>query len=150
MKNDAILNLTKEILDVMGVLYQEVKITEEDSRVKVSIYTNKDSKILIGKRGATLFSLSFIINIIVKKKIGEDNQVFVDVNDYQKENLNTIKQKALTVAERVKSFQMDMELEPMNSFERRFVHSLFDDKSGVETKSKGFGEERRVVVMLKK
>ncbi len=144
------IGLTEELLDVMGASYDKVEAKKEDDRVVVSIYTEKDSKILIGKYGANLLSLTRILNLIVKRKHGEDIQMFVDVNDYYKENLANIKKKALMVADRVRSFQVDMELEPMNPLERRFVHSLFSEGSGITTKSKGSGNERRVVVSIKK
>ena len=149
-KKENITNLTKEFLDLMGASYESVEISDGDKRTVISIYTKKDSKILIGKHGANLMSLTLVLNIITKKRFGDEMQIFVDVNDYHKENLDVIKKKALMVAERVKSFQVDMELDPMNAFERRFVHSLFDDNSGVVTRSKGSGNERRIVVSIKK
>ncbi len=145
-----LLNLTEEFLNKMGVSYDSLDTKEEEGRVTVLIYTKNDSKILIGKFGANLLSLTRVLNLIVKKKYGREAQIFLDVNDYYKENLSLIKKKALMIAERVKSYQIDMELEPMNALERRFVHSLFGIKSGITTKSKGFGDERRVVVSVQK
>jgi len=149
-KNKNILDLVKNFLDLMGLSYDDINVFDEENRMVVSIFTKKDSKLLIGKYGANLLSLTLIINIILKKKFDNSVQVFVDVNDYHKENLDTIRKKALMTAERVKSFQIDMELEPMNAFERRYVHSLFDENSGIITKSKGYGNERRVIVSVKK
>lgn len=145
-----LLNLTEEFLGKMGVSYDSLDTKEEEGRMTVLIYTKNDSKILIGKFGANLFSLTRVLNLIVKKKYGRDAQIFLDVNDYYKENLDLIKKKALMIAERVKSYQIEMELEPMNALERRFVHSLFGVKSGITTRSKGFGDERRVVVGIQK
>lgn len=142
------LNLTEEFLDKMGISYDSLDTKEEEGRVTVLIYTKNNSKILIGKFGANLFSLTRVLNLIVKKRYGREAQIFLDVNDYYKENLELIRKKALMVAERVKSYEMDMELEPMNALERRFVHSLFSTKSGITTKSKGYGDERRIVITV--
>lgn len=142
------LNLIEEFLSKMGISYDSLDTKEEEGALTVLIYSKNDSKILIGKFGANLFSLTRVLNLIVKKKYGREAQIFLDVNDYYKDNLELIRKKALMVAERVKSYQMDMELEPMNALERRYVHSLFGTKSGVTTKSKGFGNERRVVVSV--
>ncbi len=144
------IELTKEFLDAMGASYENIEARDEDGRMIVAVYTEKDSKILIGRFGVNLISLTRVLNIIVKRKFGKDAQVFIDINDYYKENLDNIKKKALMIAERVKSFQVDMELEPMNPLERRFVHSLFGNSSGITTRSKGVGNERRVVVSLRK
>lgn len=149
-KKENVTKVAKKVLNLMSVSYDSVDVSSGEKRTIISIYSKKDSKILIGKYGANLLSLTLILNIIIKKKIDNNLQIFVDVNDYHKENLDVIKNKALMVAERVKSFQVDMELDPMNAFERRFVHSLFDENSGVITQSKGSGNERRIVVSVKK
>ncbi|MGM0629144.1 MAG: protein jag [Patescibacteria group bacterium] len=149
-ENNKTTDLAKEMLNSMGVSYEEVIMREEGGVTTISVYSQKDSKILIGKQGANLLAITLLLNMMAKKKYDPDIQVFVDVNDYQKENLDLIKQKALTVADRVKSFQVNMELDPMNSLERRFVHSLFSNDPYVSTHSKGMGKERRIVVELKK
>lgn len=144
------LELAREFLDLMGVSYSEVKVNEDNGITMVSVYTDSDSKILIGKQGTNLLSLTLIFNMIVKKKYGQEYQVFVDVNDYQKNNLELIKKKASIVVERVKSFQVDMELEPMNSLERRFVHSLFGNEPDIITCSSGTGGNRKITVCVKR
>ncbi len=143
-------DIARDILDAMGISYESINVEEEEGRTTIAIYTKKDSKILIGRSGANLMSLSRILNLIAKRKHGNEVQLFVDVNDYYKENLDMIRKKAIMVAERVRSYQVDMELEPMNPFERRFVHSLFGEGSDIATRSKGVGSERRIVVSIKK
>ncbi|MFP4022496.1 MAG: protein jag [Candidatus Paceibacterota bacterium] len=149
-ENETTLELARSFFNAMGIAYEDLTVKEEDGRLNVLLYSKNDSKILIGKGGANLISLTLILNLIVKKKIGPEAQIFVDINDYHKENLDMIKKKALMVAERVRSFQVDMELDPMNPMERRFVHSLFSNDPGVMTESKGTGRDRRVVVKVKK
>ena len=131
---------------MMGVSYDEMNTTEEDGRVTLSLYSRSDSHLLIGPRGTHLSSLTLVLRALLNKEEDDPVHFFVDVNDYHKKNMDAIKQKALVVAERVRSFQTDTELDPMSSFERRFVHALFGDAPDIETESRGEGRERRVVI----
>ncbi|GEM_PF-178084 len=140
----------EKILSLMEINYEDtfVDFDEEDkSRILVSIQSKDDSSILIGPKGSHLLSFNYIIkNIFTKNRSSLAFHIFIDVNDYHKKRIDSIKQKAKVIAERVKYFQNEIEMEPMSSFERRLVHSMFSDDKLLETESKGFGEGRRVVI----
>ena len=53
---------------------------------------------------------------------------------------------ALKAAEKVKESKKETELEPMNSYERRIVHTILASVKGIKTESAGFGPDRRVVI----
>jgi spoIIIJ-associated protein len=50
------------------------------------------------------------------------------------------------MAERARSFQYDVELTPMNAYERLIVHTVLSDSPNVKTESSGEGRNRRVVI----
>ena len=50
------------------------------------------------------------------------------------------------LGERAKVFKYDVEMSPMNSYERRIIHSLFANDREISTESVGEGKVRRVVL----
>ena len=50
------------------------------------------------------------------------------------------------MAERARSFQYDVELSPMSSYERLIIHTTLSDAPNVKTESQGEGRNRRVVI----
>ena len=70
----------------------------------------------------------------------------IDVNNYQEKKNEDIKNKATMMAERARFFKNNVEMIPMNPYERMIVHSLFTASEDIETESTGKGRERRVVI----
>ncbi len=70
----------------------------------------------------------------------------VDVNDYRTKQIKDLQAKALMMAERARSFQYDVELSPMSSYERLIIHTTLQDAPNVKTESQGEGRSRRVVI----
>lgn len=70
----------------------------------------------------------------------------VDVNDYRAKQIKDLESKALMMAERARSFQYDVELSPMSSYERLIIHTTLQGAANVKTESQGEGRNRRVVI----
>lgn len=116
---------------------------------KFSIET-EEPYLLIGENGRTLMALNHVIKKIFEvqcpKKGLKPLNFIVDVNDYQERRIEELKSKAQIMAERARFFKNDVELIPMNPYERMIVHSLFSDAHDIETESTGVGKNRRVVL----
>ena len=74
---------------------------------------------------------------------------YIDVNDYQSNNINKIKREARDAAKKADLFKRDIEMSIVNSYERMIIHSTLADNDKVFTESTGEGEFRRVVVKPK-
>lgn len=147
MNTGQIKELIEDTLNAMGVVIDDININE-DSLGTVFAVTSAESRLLIGREGANLLA----INHLIKKMVGNREEEFlpftIDVNSYQ-ENRNTeIKNRARIFAERVKSFSSNMEMDPMNSYERMIVHSALADDPEIKTESVGTGKSRYVVISL--
>ncbi len=110
----------------------------------------EDVGILIGRRGQTLASLQFMLNLIISHKFKNQNLILVDVAGYRKKRYENLRNLALQLAEQVKTTGHPVYLEPMPALERRFIHIALADDSQVSTGSEGQGETRKVVITLKK
>lgn len=146
MNTDKIKSLIEEVLKKMTISFDEIEISfEADNKPRFLIKT-KDSHLLIGHRGENFTALNHLIKRIVSKEAPEDFKFSIDINNYQQSNLEMIKKKAKVIADRVKSFKMNMEMEPMSSYERMTVHAMFTDDKNIKTESVGEGKDRRVVI----
>ncbi|MBR3574503.1 MAG: protein jag [Lachnospiraceae bacterium] len=108
-----------------------------------------DMGILIGKRGATLDSLQYLVSLVVNKNSEQYIRVKVDTEDYRERRRATLENLAKNVSAKVKRTGRPYELESMNPYERRIIHSALQDNDYVYTYSEGEGTNRHIVVALK-
>ena len=139
-----------EILTAMGLDTQiEAKFTDSRDEIDIDLSGN-DMGVLIGKRGATLDSLQYLVSLIVKKESDSYIKVKLDTENYRERRKETLENLAKNIASKVKKTRHNVSLEPMNPYERRIIHSCLQGDSYVETHSEGEEPFRKVVVTLKK
>jgi spoIIIJ-associated protein len=110
--------------------------------------TGDDSGLLIGRRGETLRALQYIVNLVVKNSLPEENlRVVLDIERYRERRHNSLSEMALRVADKVASTGRSISLEPMTAAERRVIHLALADHPRVNTRSSGMGEGRKVTVI---
>ena len=109
----------------------------------------EDSGLLIGKRGETLQSFQFLVNLILAKRESHP-RVIIDVERYKERRNHSLEAMALRVAERVVASGRSFTLEPMPPAERRKIHVTLANHQYVTTESTGNGRSRKVTVMLQK
>ncbi len=105
-----------------------------------------DLGILIGRRGQTLASLQYVLNLIVAKKVKHRVSLGVDVDSYRRRREQALVTLARRMAERVRGTGRSVTLEPMPPNERRIVHLALSEDAAVMTVSIGEGEARKVAI----
>jgi len=105
-----------------------------------------DLGILIGRRGSTLASLQYILNLIVGKQVGHRVSYGVDVDGYRRRREEALVSLARRMADRVRGTGRSVTLEPMPPNERRIVHITLAEDPEVMTVSIGEGEARKVAI----
>ncbi len=148
MDNNAIKKIIEEILGKMSVRFQEIEVKTNNSDNIQFLIKSEDSGALIGNRGANLLALNHVIRKITQKNTPNEEPLkfFVDVNNYRERAGEDLKNKAKIMSDRARSFKIDIELEPMSSYERMLVHSFLEKEPDIKTESKGEGEGRHVVI----
>ncbi len=109
-----------------------------------------DLGVLIGRRGETLGSLQYLLNLMVTRKLGDGNYFTVDIEGYRRRREQQLSTLATRTAETVKRTKRPTTLEPMPPNERRIIHLTLSEDRYVETDSVGEGEERRVSISPKR
>ncbi len=106
----------------------------------------EDLGILIGRRGQTLMSLQYVLNLILSKKTDRRVAYGVDVDGYRRRREEALVSLAKRTASRVRGTGRSVTLEPMPPNERRIVHMALADDPAVMTVSIGEGEARKVAI----
>lgn len=140
--------LKKIISDMLGALGVEVtSLALSDGPRRVVAITSPDSQRLIGPHGEHLRALNMLARRLVETKQGEDAANFlIDVNGYQEAQLETVRQNARILAQRARLFKHDVDLAPMNPYERLVIHELFAEDPDIKTESAGEGKFRHIVL----
>lgn len=141
------------ILGHMGV-QAEVEVRpatdEEPLTLNVQPLGPQPVSVLIGRRGETLSALQFIVNMIVTKQAGRREHVIVDAQNYRQRREANLRQMAHRIANQVRESGAPIMLEAMPPNERRIIHMALSETDDIATESTGEGEQRRVVVSLRK
>jgi len=137
-------NFIKQVTKLMGVeVNLEVK-TREDN-ISITLYSDNNN-ILIGKGGRTIDALSMIAKQYIQNEIGTNFRFILDVGEYKAKQQKNIEYLAKKVAREVGKTKIEAKLDPMNSYERRLVHSILSDNEKVYTESTGEEPNRCVVI----
>ena len=147
-KTDAIKFLTDvfKAMKLEAVVNVEFDAAENELSIDVKA---EDMGVLIGKRGQTLDSLQYIVSLAINKDSNEYVKVKLDSENYRIRRKETLENLAKNIASKVKRTGRQVSLEPMNSFERRIIHSALQGDPDCETFSEGNDPYRKVVVKPK-
>jgi spoIIIJ-associated protein len=103
--------------------------------------------ILIGSQGKTLEAMEFIINKAVNRVSEKKIRVIVDTENYRKRREESLKRLALAMGEKAKKTGKSVITNPMNPHERRIVHLALKGDPGIQTKSKGEGLYKKILII---
>ena len=149
-ENEEILSTAREFMTkILETLELENIIEMELEENTLHINVNGDENrlgILIGKRGVTLDSIQYILNLIVNKKSSRYIRVSLDSSGYREKRKETLTNLAEKMAKKVIKTGRSVRLEPMNSYERKIIHTALQDFEGVLTHSEGKDPFRKVVI----
>ena len=137
------------MMGFMGVS-PDISISDsEEDTISVAV-EGQNLNFLIGYRGESLDALQTILGLITFKETGEWIHVLVDINGYRKQKQEKIEQITKGYIDKVRFFGKDVEMSPMNAYERRQVHTFISEYDDIISESTGEGPARRVVLKPKK
>ena len=122
-----------------------LEVKKRENGLNITVISDNNS-ILIGKNGRTLDSLTAIIKHAVYNEIGEYYPFVLDIGEYKQAREQKLERMAKKVAREVAYTKVEAKLDPMNSYERRIIHSILADNKKVITESEGEEPNRCVVI----
>ena len=145
-------NVAKEALEKILSLIP-IEATVEAGRLdegRINLTINGDrSGLLIGRKGKTLDALQFIVNKIVNKALDKKVDVVIDSEDYRRRREESLTQLANKMGDKVRRAKKALTTAPLNPHDRRIVHLTLKDDPELETRSRGEGLLKRVVILPK-
>ena len=143
--SDKLLEFINGTLERMG-LKSRATVEDRDNTLYVRI-EGEDSGVVIGYRGETLDAFQYLSLTFLNEHKGENKQVVVDCENYREKRKETLTALALRLAEKAVRLCRKIELEPMNPFERRIIHSALADSELAKTESVGEEQNRHIVII---
>ncbi len=140
----------KELLNVEGDVEIEIEEGDEGIQYVKVAFEGEDLGYMIGNRGRHLDSLQFMLQILLGRKMSDEERetfrVFVDVGGYRKEKDDKIAKMALEKADDARILGAPVELPPMKPSDRRIVHLTLIKFKDISTESEGEGMDRHIVI----
>lgn len=109
----------------------------------------RDVGTLIGKRGQTLDAVQYLASIVQNKNTDKHLRMVLNAENYREKREKTLQQLARRLGDKCSKTGRSVQLEPMNPYERKVIHSTLQNHPKVTTRSEGVEPGRRVIIELK-
>ena len=137
----------KTVLKQIGYDVKYESFDDYNQKRRLNLLYEKDNvNVLVGKNGKNIMALEFLTNMIIKNRYGFDANLMLDVNNYRKNKDIFLKDIALRAGEEVMKTRKNIMLKPLNSYERKIVHTTLKKIRNIKTKSLGKGELKKILV----
>lgn len=133
-----------------GLLYAynmmaQVETSYVDREFKVNI-VGENLGVLIGYHGEALEAIQYVLSNYIYNKTGRNYRILLDIENYRQKRADSLKGMATSLAQKVVETKRSFKLEPMNSFERKTIHSHLQEMENVATHSEGVEPHRYLVI----
>jgi spoIIIJ-associated protein len=122
------------------------KSKEKDLLILAINLKTSEAQMLIGKQGLVLADIQLLLRKLIKKNIGEEMFLNVDIDNYKRNKENYLRDIAQEAADEVSGTGITKELLLSSPFDRRVVHTELADRLDVKVESIGVGEDRKIVI----
>ena len=140
---------TVEFLEGLFKLLNITACTElvaEGEKVEINVTATKSTTV-IGKHGAMLDAIQTLAGAVANTGREDYKRVVVDCENYREKREQTLQKLAGNLADKAKRLQRKIQLEPMNPYERRIIHSALAEVEGIKTESAGKEPNRYIVIV---
>jgi spoIIIJ-associated protein len=136
--------------EILALIPLEATVTASRGEGRITLRVQGDrSGLLIGRKGKTLDALQFVVNKIVSKALDKKIDVVIDSENYRRRKEDSLTQLALKMGDKAKRINKPVTTNPMNPHDRRLIHLALKDDAQLETRSRGEGLLKRVVIIPK-
>jgi len=141
----------KEYIKTLGTnmgLTINAEIREKEDHYEIMLISDNNN-ILIGKDGKTLNAIQLLLHQSLNNQVGFNIHVTVDVSNYKDKKVKRIEREVKRIMREVEKTKIEAKLDPMNSYERRLVHTIVSENPNLETESFGESPNRYTVIRYK-
>ena len=144
-------NLEKFFNEFIKELPEETIYTIKTDNKNIYVDLNNNNLgFLIGYRGETLYAFQNILSSIASKGVDQKVRVILDIEGYKAKRQKTLEELAEKIAKTVMKTKKSVTLEPMQSYERKIIHTKLQDNPKIDTTSIGEEPYRKIVISIKR
>lgn len=137
--------VTRELLRLSD-LGADVALSSASSQIDLVLKTDDPSR-LIGRHGQTLDALQTLVGSMTDRLTTDRTPILVDVDGYRERRKDFLHRLARRMASQVRKSGKSAATPPLNLNERRILHELFKQESGLESRSKPHEGGRKIIVL---
>lgn len=136
----------EEFLDIAD-LDGDIDLDIKHDRAAVEVVADDSASLvrLIGQEGEVLDAMQELTRLAVQTRTGERSRLMLDIGGYRASRRVELTRIAEDAVEQVRESGRELELDPLNAFERKVVHDVVA-AAGLVSDSRGVEPERYVVV----
>lgn len=140
----------EEIFKNLGIEVNTEFRQRSDGEVINYQIQSEENALIIGSDGKTLNALQTVLRSYINKLSNQQVRIFLDIGGYKENKRRQLEITATKTATEVAFSGKEKKLEPMNSFQRRIIHTKLADWRDVYTVSEGEEPDRCVVIKPKR
>lgn len=106
-----------------------------------------DAQLIVGRDGQTIAALQYLANRILSRTWPKCPRIRLDAGDYRHKQEIKLTEMALFLSGKAKKTGKVQSTRPLSSFHRRVVHMALQNDQRVQTRSKGEGAMKRVLIL---
>ncbi|WP_028393785.1 RNA-binding cell elongation regulator Jag/EloR [Bacillus cihuensis] len=134
----------KSVCNKMGV-ESDISVKRDGKQVLFQLSGDKIA-LLIGKRGQTLNSLQYLVQLVANRNSKQYLTILLDAEDYRVRRNETLIQLAERMANKALKTRTSISLEPMPSYERKVIHTALMNYHKIKTTSSGTEPYRHLII----
>jgi len=128
----------------------EVEVTEDHGAFHITIKTDEEAPVVIGRHGETIKAIQKILEVVAYKKVGSSVELLVNVNDYRQKQQERLLEIADRSAGKALDYHSPSYVRGLSSYERKVVHEhVTKNYPDLSSYSIGEGRDRRLVITTK-
>lgn len=139
-----------ELLDFIGIndYHIEVSFDEANKSVTLQITSPEYSNLLIGKGASHLDAMQYLMEkLTYNDLIKFDHTIIVDVESYRERKIKPLVEVAIRNATMAKRKGRTISMSNLVSIIRKEIHRALQDMEGIETRSKGEGNQKTLLII---
>lgn len=135
----------RNVLDKMNLSNVEIEKKPIEGGVEFDL-SGEDVGFVIGRRGETLDSLQYLTSLVANHADSGYLKVTIDTGNYREKREKTLEILGRKLAFKAVKSGRRTNLEPMNPYERRIIHTAVQKVNGAISWSEGENSNRHVVI----
>ena len=151
IKKEDVINYIKkyinEFANKFGVKINS-EVRESDGIINVMLVTENNA-LLIGKDGKNIDAIQILLRQAVCNQTNQNIKVLVDISGYKNKKNKNLEFEIKKICKEVLKTKVEVKLDPMNSYQRRIVHTVVSEFPNLKSESIGEAPNRYTVISYK-